>query len=60
EPGEGAIDVTVSIGAAVFPAHGASATTLLRRADEALYEAKAAGRDTWRLATAAPVEIAPH
>jgi diguanylate cyclase (GGDEF)-like protein len=60
EPGEGAIDVTVSIGAAVFPAHGGSATTLLRRADEALYEAKAAGRDTWRLATAAPVEIAPH
>jgi two-component system cell cycle response regulator len=60
EPGEGAIDVTLSIGAAVFPAHGASATTLLRRADEALYEAKAAGRDTWRLATAAPVEIAPH
>jgi diguanylate cyclase (GGDEF)-like protein len=60
ESGEGAIDVTVSIGAAVFPLHGASATTLLRRADEALYEAKAAGRDTWRLATAAPVEIAPH
>jgi diguanylate cyclase (GGDEF)-like protein len=60
DPSEGEIEVTVSIGAAVFPVHGGSSTTLLRRADEALYEAKAAGRDTWRLATAAPVEIAPH
>ena len=55
-----AVELTVSIGAAVFPAHGASSTTLLRRADEALYEAKDAGRDTWRLATAAPAEAAPH
>jgi two-component system cell cycle response regulator len=60
EPGEGAIEVTVSIGAAVFPTHGASSSTLLRRADEALYEAKDAGRDTWRLATAAPAESTPH
>jgi two-component system cell cycle response regulator len=60
EPGEGEVEVTVSIGAAVFPAHGGSSTTLLRRADEALYEAKDAGRNTWRLATAAPAETAPH
>jgi diguanylate cyclase (GGDEF)-like protein len=60
EAGEGAIEVTVSIGAAVFPAHGASSSTLLRRADEALYEAKHAGRDTWRLATPAPAEATPH
>jgi len=57
---EGEVEVTVSIGAAVFPTHGGSSTTLLRRADEALYEAKDAGRDTWRLATAAPAEAAPH
>ncbi|MDT7538829.1 MAG: hypothetical protein QOI82_2414 [Actinomycetota bacterium] len=60
EPGQDEVDVTVSVGAAVFPAHGGSSTTLLRRADEALYEAKDAGRDTWRMATAAPAETAPH
>jgi diguanylate cyclase (GGDEF)-like protein len=60
EPGEASVEVTVSIGAAVFPDHGASSSTLLRRADEALYEAKDAGRDTWRLATAAPAEATPH
>jgi diguanylate cyclase (GGDEF)-like protein len=60
DPGPGEVDVTVSIGAAVFPTHGGSSTTLLRRADEALYEAKDAGRDTWRMATAAPAEAAPH
>jgi diguanylate cyclase (GGDEF)-like protein len=60
EPGQDEVDVTVSIGAAVFPAHGGTSTTLLRRADEALYEAKDAGRDTWRMATAAPAETAPH
>jgi diguanylate cyclase (GGDEF)-like protein len=36
---------TVSIGAAVFPAHGESLDELLRCADEALYAAKRAGRD---------------
>jgi two-component system cell cycle response regulator len=45
-----AVPLTVSIGAAVFPWHGRSAATLLRRADAALYEAKRAGRDRWRLA----------
>jgi diguanylate cyclase (GGDEF)-like protein len=60
EPGHDEIDVTVSIGAAVFPAHGASSTTLLRRADEALYQAKAAGRDTWRLAAVTTAESTPH
>ncbi len=44
------VDVTVSAGVAVFPTHGASSSALLRMADEALYEAKRAGRDTWRMA----------
>jgi two-component system cell cycle response regulator len=42
--------VTVSIGAAVFPANGMTGATLVRAADEALYEAKRGGRDQWRLA----------
>ena len=53
EPGETPLDVTVSVGVAVFPLHGSSSSALLRRADEALYTAKRAGRDTWRLAAAA-------
>ncbi|MCU1678298.1 MAG: diguanylate cyclase with sensor, partial [Frankiales bacterium] len=48
--GEEPITVTVSVGVAVFPDHGNSAATILRRADEALYAAKHAGRDTWRIA----------
>ncbi len=50
EAGEQQIDVTASIGVAVFPSNGATSTELLRRADEALYVAKRSGRDTWRLA----------
>jgi diguanylate cyclase (GGDEF)-like protein len=37
--------VTVSLGVAVFPEHGSSATALLRAADAALYCAKTEGRD---------------
>jgi diguanylate cyclase (GGDEF)-like protein len=50
EDGEEPIDVTLSLGIAVFPDHGTSSTALLRRADEALYAAKRGGRDGWRLA----------
>ena len=37
--------LTVSLGVALFPYHADQATTLLRGADEALYQAKEAGRD---------------
>jgi diguanylate cyclase (GGDEF)-like protein len=37
--------LTVSIGVATFPIHGSTADALLARGDEALYEAKALGRD---------------
>ena len=37
--------LTVSLGVALFPYHADQATTLLREADEALYQAKEAGRD---------------
>lgn len=40
-----AISVTVSIGVACFPQHGSTAQTLLRAADQALYEAKGRGRN---------------
>lgn len=37
--------VTVSVGIAMFPEHGAAGEALLRAADRALYRAKAEGRD---------------
>ncbi|RRR99226.1 diguanylate cyclase [Glycomyces terrestris] len=42
--------VTVSIGVAVLGEHADTANEILAAADEALYAAKAAGRDTWRVA----------
>ncbi|MEK6790710.1 MAG: diguanylate cyclase [Deltaproteobacteria bacterium] len=37
--------VTVSVGAAVYPEHGLNARDVINAADEALYKAKAEGRD---------------
>jgi diguanylate cyclase (GGDEF)-like protein len=52
------VPVTVSIGIAVYPDDGASAAEVLRAADDALYAAKAAGRDTYRTAVSAtPAEV---
>jgi hypothetical protein len=42
--------VTVSIGVAVYPEHGDTGPKVLAAADDALYAAKAAGRDTYRIA----------
>jgi two-component system, cell cycle response regulator len=44
------IQLTVSIGGAVFPEHGGSAEALIASADNALYLAKRAGRDGWAIA----------
>jgi len=51
--GEDALQVTASIGVAVFPEHGAAHGELLRAADAALYQAKAAGRNRVAFAPAA-------
>jgi diguanylate cyclase (GGDEF)-like protein len=42
---ESEVIVTVSSGVAVFPDHGTTAGELVKHADQALYAAKAAGRD---------------
>ncbi|MFG3686092.1 diguanylate cyclase [Micromonospora sp. NPDC047740] len=44
------VAVTVSIGIAVYPDHAAGGQQVLDAADDALYAAKAAGRDGYRLA----------
>jgi diguanylate cyclase (GGDEF)-like protein len=46
--GEATIEISASIGAAIYR-DGESHEQLYKRADLALYQAKAAGRDTWRL-----------
>jgi diguanylate cyclase (GGDEF)-like protein len=43
--GEGSVPGSVSIGVALFPAHGRTASDLLAAADRAVYKAKALGRN---------------
>jgi diguanylate cyclase (GGDEF)-like protein len=45
--------VTPSIGIALFPEHGNDAQSLLKNADGAMYEAKASGRNQYRVYTSA-------
>jgi diguanylate cyclase (GGDEF)-like protein len=44
------VQITVSIGIGVYPDHAGTAQQVLAAADDALYAAKAAGRDTYRVA----------
>ncbi len=45
------IEVSASIGIALFPDDGADAESLLRNADSAMYRAKESGRNTYQLCT---------
>jgi diguanylate cyclase (GGDEF)-like protein/PAS domain S-box-containing protein len=53
ELNEGSCQVSGSIGIAIFPQDGASELLLKKAADQALYAAKAAGRNTYRMASPA-------
>ncbi len=44
------VNITVSIGISIFPTHGTDAESLMKSADLALYEAKHAGKNAYRLA----------
>ncbi len=54
------LPVSASLGVAVFPEHGSDASQLLRSADNALYAAKADGRDCWRFASGEPLGAVPQ
>ncbi len=43
------VSVTTSAGIGIYPAHGADADTLMKRADTALYAAKRAGKNAFRI-----------
>ena len=47
------VSITTSIGVSLYPTHGDDATTLMESADLALYEAKHAGKNAYRIAKAA-------
>lgn len=50
--GDRELSISASIGIAMFPDHGSDANTLIKQADEAMYRAKQAGRNAYRLAGA--------
>jgi two-component system cell cycle response regulator len=43
------VSITASAGIGIYPLHGEDADTLMRSADEALYEAKRAGKNGYRV-----------
>jgi diguanylate cyclase (GGDEF)-like protein/PAS domain S-box-containing protein len=43
------VQVGCSLGASLYPEHGDDPAQLIRSADRAMYAAKQAGRDTWRI-----------
>jgi diguanylate cyclase (GGDEF)-like protein len=42
--------ISVSLGVAVYPQHSSTATGILKKADDALYQAKRQGRDRVEIA----------
>lgn len=55
--GSEAIRAAASVGISVFPTHATSTAVLVARADVAMYEAKAAGGNTWRVYSASPEQV---
>jgi len=51
------VSVSTSIGLALYPWDGTDAESLIQRADAAMYEAKSAGRNTYRFACRAAREL---
>ena len=54
------VHITASAGVSLYPDHGEDAETLLKSADLALYEAKAAGKNAYRLAGRTDLSAQAH
>jgi diguanylate cyclase (GGDEF)-like protein len=52
------VSVTTSAGVAIYPSHGEDADTLMKSADLALYEAKRAGKNTYRISACPEPSVA--
>ena len=48
------VSITVSIGVSIYPMHGEDGETLMKRADQALYGAKRAGKNDYHMASVQP------
>ena len=48
------VNITTSVGVGIYPAHGEDTIALMKSADLALYEAKHAGKNAYRIAGSAP------
>jgi two-component system, cell cycle response regulator len=44
------VNMTASVGVSTYPTHGEEVETLMKNADQALYEAKSAGKNDYRIA----------
>jgi diguanylate cyclase (GGDEF)-like protein/PAS domain S-box-containing protein len=56
--GSGVAHISTSIGAALYPDDGLEASDLMRKADQAMYSAKASGRNCFRYFTPSMDEVA--
>jgi two-component system, cell cycle response regulator len=53
------VNITASVGVGIYPTHGDAVETLMKRADLALYDAKRAGKNGFRIAACAvPLAVA--
>ena len=53
------VPMTTSAGIGIFPEHGTNAESLMKSADKALYEAKRAGKNAYRMAAGIALEGTP-
>ena len=54
------VSMTASVGVSIYPTHGEEAHTLMKSADSALYEAKRAGKNDYRISAHADLSNVAH